>query len=241
MSIAIGALILLVFVVRAFAPGVIPFAAMPFWKTGDALTAGAGNAGTFFADKGALLREVAALRSENESLRAQQAILEARAADFERLLGTRTERAPGILAGVLTRPPVSPYDVLVIDAGQSSGVVSGMRAFGAGGVPLGVVESAANQSARVVLYSAPGHDTQAWVGETRIPVTLSGRGAGAFSLEAARESGIMVGDTVFVPGSGALPIGTVVSVGNDPSSPRSRVEVKPVLNPFSVTWVTLTP
>ena len=68
-----------------------------------------------------------------------------------------------------------------------------------------------------------------------------GEGAGSMSAVVAREAGILVGDPVYVTGPGAVAIGTVLSVGNDPSSPRSRVEIRPLANPFSIPWVTIAP
>ena len=55
----------------------------------------------------------------------------------------------------------------------------------------------------------------------------------------AREAGILVGDMVYAMGPGAQAVGVVSAVGNDPSSPRSRVDIKPLVNPFSITWVTI--
>ena len=39
--------------------------------------------------------------------------------------------ASGILAGVVARPPESPYDTLVLAAGKNAGVTLGMEVFGA--------------------------------------------------------------------------------------------------------------
>jgi cell shape-determining protein MreC len=240
-SLALAGLLALFLLLRAFVPGALAFLATPFWATGTVLTAGVGNTGTFFTGKAEIARERDRLLAENAALIAQQAALSAREADLIRLLGSRTEPAKGILAGVLARPPVSPYDVLVVDAGSKAGIVEGARALGLGGVPLGTVESVAPGSSRITLYSTPLRETEAWIGEARIPVTLIGEGSGAFAAEVARESGIKEGDMAYVASGGAFPIGTVMRVESDPSSPRSRVDIKPVLNPFSVTWVSIMP
>jgi len=234
-------LVLICAILRFLLPGVLVSVASPFWSTGSSLAAGVGNVGSFFSDKATLTNERDRLLSENAAYYAKNAALDARVTDLERLLGDRTERVDGILAGVLSRPPVSPYDVLIVDAGAEAGVSIGNRADGPGGMPLGVVESVTNTSSRILLYSTPGNETESWIGETRIPVTLVGEGSGAMSAVVAREAGILVGDLVYTSGPGALPIGSVLAVGNDPSSPRSRVDIRPLLNPFSVTWVTITP
>ena len=240
-ALAVIALAALFFILRLVFPGALVALGTPLWLTGNALTAGAGNTLSFFGDKGALIAERDQLRAENAALYAMNETLDAQVADLTRLLGDRMERTDGVLAGVLARPPVAPYDTLILDQGSDVGVRVGSRVLGAGGVPLGTVESVTRDSARALLYSTPARETESWVGEARIPMTLVGEGAGAMSAIIARESGVAVGDQVYVPGPGAVPIGSVVEVGSDPSSPRSRVEIRPILNPFSVTWVTVVP
>lgn len=234
-------LAVLFFLLRIFFPGALVALATPLWTGGTALTAGAGNSVAFFGDKAALIEERDQLLADNAALYAKNATLEAQVGDLTRLLGERTSSERGVLAGVLARPPVAPYDVFVLDEGTDAGIAVGNRVLGPGGMPLGTIESVTKNSARALLYSTPGRETESWVGEARLPMTIIGEGAGAMSAIVARESGVVVGDQVYVPGPGALALGVVVEVGNDPSSPRSRVAIRPIANPFSVTWVTVVP
>lgn len=240
-TLAIVALIAVVSGVRFLMPGALVSLGSPFWTAGTALTAGVGSAGSFFTDKTALMAERDRLLAENAAFYAKSATAEARARDLERLLGDREEAGEGILAGVLARPPVSPYDMLILDRGSDDGVSVGARVLGDGGMPLGRIESVTPSSARALLLSTPANETESWIGDARIPVTLVGEGAGSMSAIIAREAGIIVGDLVYAMGPGAIAAGTVISVENDPSSPRSRVDIRPLSNPFSVTWVTIVP
>lgn len=240
-TLAVAGIVVAGLLLRFLAPDALIALARPFWATGDALTAGAGNAGSFFGDKAALTQERDRALAENAALVAAAATSEARIRDLERLLGDRTEAPAGVLAGVLSRPPVSPYDILIIDAGSEAGIAAGDRVLGPGGMPLGAVESVTAAAARVLLYSTPGKETESWIGEARIPVTLVGEGSGALSAVVAREAGIAAGDLVYAPGPGALAVGTVIAMDSDPSSPRSRVDIRPLQNPFSLTWVTVVP
>ena len=241
---ALISLVVLVLVIGTFRfllPGALVAVSKPFWSAGTSLSAGVGNVGAFFTDKTTLMNERDALSAENAALKAASGTSAARIQDLERLLGDRADAGNGVLAGVLARPPVSPYDVLVIDQGSDAGIMVGSRVQGPGGMPLGTVESVTKSCARVLLYSAPAKETESWIGEARIPVTVVGEGAGSLSAQVAREAGIVVGDLVYMMGPGALAVGTVIDVGNDPSSPRSRVDIRPLQNPFSITWVTVTP
>lgn len=213
--------------IRTLAPGALISAATPLWKFGNAASS-ALDGGT---DEG-LAAENIALVAQNETLRAQLA-------DLTRLLGDRTEPERGIVAAVVARPPVAPYDVLVIDQGGDDGIRKGAYAYGPGGTPIGEVTETDNRSARVTLYSTRGSVQSAWAGENRVPVELSGIGSGAFEAVAARGAGIVTGDTVYLVHRGAVPIGTVVAVDEDPSAPRATLYVRPYANPFSLTWVTI--
>lgn len=239
--VSLGVLVLVVGIFRFLLPGALVAVGKPFWSAGNSLSAGVGNVGSFFTDKAALTNERDALLRDKAALEANAATSAARIHDLEQLLGDRMETGNAVLAGVLARPPISPYDVLVIDQGSESGIAAGNRVQGPGGMPLGVVESVTGSSARVLLYTAPAKETESWIGEGRIPVTVVGEGAGSMSAEVARDAGVVVGDLVYMMGPGAVAVGSVVAVGNDPSSPRSKVDIRPLQNPFSITWVTVTP
>lgn len=227
-----GTLILLILgTLRMVAPQALMSLATPLWGVGQrAATLVTGSAS--FAD--AVARE-----AEQAALIAQNAQLQARVADLTTLLGTRVEPEKGIVAGVMVRPPVAPYDVLIVDQGTVSGVQVGALAYGVGGTPIGEVTEVSAQTARVTLYSTRGSVQQAWAGASRAPIELSGMGSGAFEATSPRDASVVVGDTVYLAGGGALPIGTVVAIDDNSSSPNITLYVRPYTNPFSLPWVTI--
>lgn len=232
LGVGLGVLVLVVVAVRLIAPDLLTALAKPLWYAGDIASNSMASVAAPFEDVDKLRAERDLLVQENAALHAQVAVLTAQVQDTATL-------PSGIAAGVLARPPVSPYDTLVVGAGQQQGITQGAIAYAPGGVPVGVVQEVSAQTTRIQLYSAPGVQTEGWVGEERIAITLIGRGAGAFAATLPRESGIVVGDVVYAPGPGALPVGTVVRIDADPSSPRSQVFVQPYINIFSLTWVSL--
>ncbi len=118
-------------------------------------------------------------------------------------------------------------------------IALGATAYGPGGTPIGTVGSVTNTSARITLYSNPGLETAAWVGDTRIPITLVGAGSGGFTATLPKTAGVTAGQGVYVAGAGAIPVGVVAKVNDDPSSPNVVLQIRPYLNPFSLTWVTI--
>lgn len=228
--IVLGASVLAVFLgLRLLAPGALISFVSPLWRFG--------TTATMALDGGS----DETLAAENAALAARNAELEAMAADLTRLLGERTDPIPGIVAAVMARPPVAPYDTLVIDQGKEAGVSKGDLVSGPGGTPIGEVTSVDQFSGRVTLYSTRGSVQSGWAGEARVPVELSGLGSGAYDAVAARGSGLVAGDTVYLVQRGALPIGTVIAVDEDPSAPKATLYVRPYVNPFSLTWVTVIP
>lgn len=235
---AVALAIAVVITLHFFAPGLLTRAVRPFANFGAML--GNETAATVSLDsKEALREERDRLASENVALSERAALLSTQLADLTRLLGTRTEPEKGIVASVRARPPVAPYDVLVTDQGSLSGVTLGAVAYGPGGTPIGTVGAVSSSESRIALYSTRALATEGWAGSARIPLTLTGEGAGAFSATVAREAGVAVGDGVYVAGNGVSPIGTIVAITSDASSPSVELEVRPYTNPFSLTWVTI--
>lgn len=226
---------------RLVAPDLLMRALSPVWAAGNLLSARATGLFALMGDEGALARKNAMLAAENAALALENRTLAEKLADLEALLGPTAgaEGAPGVVAGVLARPPSTPYDTLVLATGTTAGVHVQMEAYGAGGVPLGVVFETSEHVSRVRLFSAPGTLTDAWVGPSRVPVTLRGAGAGAFTTSASQGSGIVEGDTVYSAGPGAVPVGTVARITGAASDPVATLSIAPTVNPFSITWVVL--
>lgn len=156
-----------------------------------------------------------------------------------------SENSTGITVGIIARPPSSPYDTLVLSGGSNDGIKLGMEAFGLpaqagnGGVPIGIVSSVLLDFSRVTLFSAPGTITNGWVGNDNLALYINGAGAGVMNASVPRSAGIKVGDIVFAPGPGMLPIGSVVRVESESSSPSVTLRIMPAVNLFSIGWVTL--
>jgi cell shape-determining protein MreC len=237
--VGIGAIVIFILVLlRIFVPSVLGMISRPFWSIGEVFSSIVHTTASTDS-KASLVKARDQLTADTTSLTAQNAALQAKVTDLTALLGTRTETVKGVVASVLARPPIAPYDVLIIDQGTNAGVRIGAEVQGAGGTPIGTVGETDARQSRVTLYSTHGIETDGWVGQGRIPVTLTGAGAGAFTATVPKEAGIHVGDGVYFAGAGAFPIGTIVSVEADPSSPSVDLDVHPYTNPFSLTWVTV--
>lgn len=223
----------IVLLMRIIAPNFFWHVATPIFRSADAL---AGKSHSFLNSFG----DIAKLASQNEQLKEENTAL----ASENQILSKKIENisdlkniSDGVLAGVIVRPPESPYDTLVISAGKNESIAVGQKVFGIGGVPIGIISSVLDDFSRVTLFSAPGTNTNGWIGRDSLPLTLSGAGAGTLNAVIARSAEIAVGDIVFAPGPGMLPIGTVVRIDSDLSSPSVTLRIQPTINIFSITWV----
>jgi len=221
--------------VRLLAPNFFWRAFAPAYRAADFLAERSHSFISSFENTAALSAKNAQLTGENAALANENQALIQKISALAMLKSPTTD----IIAGVVARPPESPYDTLVLAAGKNTGVALGMEAFGAGGVPLGTVSSVLADFSRVTLFSAPGVTTGGWVGNENMPLVLEGAGAGALRATAPRAANIAVGDKVFAPGPGALPIGKVARVDSSPSSPSVTLHIAPILNIFSISWVAL--
>ncbi len=192
-----------------------------------------------FRDTAALAQENAQLEDENHALASQNQMLTQKLKNVTALLSVHEtkETIPGLLAGVIARPPESPYDVLVIAAGEEDGVIVGMEAFGERNTPIGIVTSVLKNVSYVTLFSTSGVATEGWVGNTNTPITITGVGGGVMEASTVRDANVSVGDAVFVPGPGMLPVGSVVRLDSDPLSPQVKLRIRPAANFYGLSWI----
>jgi cell shape-determining protein MreC len=235
------ACVVLLILIRLIFPGAFMVLATPFWQLGTAASAASRNFFGGFSNASRLSQENAALNTQVTTLQNQNAVLTARSQDLTKLLGGQSDQSAtgNILAGVLARPPVSAYDTLVVAMGSKDGVQVGAEVYDAGGVPLGTVKSLTPHTATVELLSTAGLSTDGWEGEARVPITLVGTGAGTFTTSLSKAATSTIGDNVYVSGPGAVPVGTVARLEQNPSSPTVVLDIQPLVNIFSVTWVSI--
>ena len=107
-----------------------------------------------------------------------------------------------VLAGVIERPPATPYDTLVIDAGSVEGVAAGDWVAAGGGAIVGSVREVAAHTAQVELLSSPGAQYQGLLaaGGASVPVELTGQGGGSLVAELPAGVEVGVGELVSIEG-----------------------------------------
>jgi cell shape-determining protein MreC len=188
------------------------------------------------------------LVSENEALKARVASLELALSDAElalaqthslsELLGR--ERAPReTVAAVLTRPPQSPYDLFVIDAGAAEGLAVGALVSLPEGPLLGTVSDVFGTSAKVKLFSTAGERTSAVLERGGVPVELQGTGGGSFRIVVPRETAALAGDRVLSADAAGNLLAVVEGVETGPTDSFKEILARSPANIFSVRLVSI--
>jgi cell shape-determining protein MreC len=242
-TLALAGIILLIFIVIGSKPLVSTGyrVATPFWQLKhqfrDRLSVATEVATRSKKD---LIAEIEQLELEAEANRI--ALLGAEVArreneQFREALGYVWEDESWLVAGILVRPPQTPYDILVLDVGSDDGVIRGQLVFASSGVVLGVVEEVFPRQAVVLLLSTPQVKTTVVLEKAGIGVTATGRGGGAYQLNVPREIDVVVGDLVVLPGRQTEIIGTVQDIIFDPRDPYQTVLVSAPTNFYQERFV----
>ncbi len=219
--------------------GVLAFLGRPFWALEDEIGIGIDAVKTQVTAKSSLeadnthLRELLdsaalaahtrdAIEIENETLKAK--------------LGRSPENTY-TLGRVLSAPPVSPYDTLLIDAGSDHGIALGMEVFSDGDWKIGQVTHVSGRSSLVTLYSAPDIELSVAVGSSSIPAVAHGMGNGSFRVILPKGVDVSENDLVNIPALAPQYLAKVVSIEKPAGSSLEALYLRLPFNVSQLKWV----
>ncbi|HVU79780.1 MAG TPA: rod shape-determining protein MreC [Candidatus Paceibacterota bacterium] len=224
--------------------GVLWRALGPAMSAREGAAAATGGFFERFIGSKALESEVAQLRAQLAStsiLLADRELLYAQNADLKARLGRHASSSAPVLAAVIMRPPATPYDTLMLDAGSGEGVKEGDLVSAGGSVYIGRVSQAYPTASRATLFSAPGESHEALLvarnASSSVPFALVGQGGGSMTGEVPAGTAVSAGDEVTFPSMDLRYTGRVTAV--DAAAERSfkTVYVELPVNPFTLTFV----
>lgn len=205
---------------------------LPFWKVGVFLSNNVNIVPGFLRTKTALVAENDALKSELLISREKIMNFEVLGAEHARLLEEfgRIGNQGKTIATVLVRPPQTPYDMLILDAGSTDGVSSGDAVYTMGGIILGTVSEVAANSSNVTLFTRTDLQTEAFFERTNLAVTLRGIGGGTFEVEVPLEADVLKDDVLIVPKLEPSIVGVVSLVESSVKNAFKRVLIQTPAN-----------
>ncbi len=192
-------------------------------------------------DKQDLIETNKALQQELDQVRVDGvafAALKDRNQDLTRLLG-RAEDLQKIAAGVIKKPPFSPYDIYTTDAGSDDGVSLGDLTLFSDFIALGQVVRVNNTGAKTLLFSAPQNNTFMNLNETLFEIV--GQGGGTMRVDVPRDFEVSEGDALTLPGYEVYVTGIISEVSFNPQDSFKKVFAKVPVNIESVDVIVTTP
>ncbi len=179
------------------------------------------------------------LQEENKSLREEISQLEIKAAlnevsekenVFLKSVFSAEEARNFILASVILRPPLSPYGVLIIDAGSKKGAKEGMQVLAAGNVLLGHITDVSEGISKVKLISSFNEETNVILESSGISAIAMGTGGENFEIILPRQIKIEAGEKVLTLGVRPNLIGIVEKIERQDTDPYQKIIFRFPLN-----------
>jgi cell shape-determining protein MreC len=207
-------------------------AVTPLWHSNFFLTRGISNFTQSLRSKDALIEENMRLKDELASSNELIVSLRAIASSRDDLIASfgRSFQS-GIPANVLVHPPETPYDIVLVDAGENLGVRPGSEVSTPEGSSIGIVSDVFSKTARVKLYSTSGERTDAVLERHSVPITLVGRGGGSLEFTVPREAPVEIGDRIMTPYIESGLLGIVGNIDVTQTDSFKTVLVKSPINP----------
>ncbi|MBX9765076.1 hypothetical protein K2X83_00340 [Patescibacteria group bacterium] len=145
-----------------------------------------------------------------------------------------------IAARVLSRPPRTHYDTLILGVGSASGIaVKDLVVFN--GVLLGEIISVTASSATAELFSTPASEHDVILGTPTAVVIARGLGGGALEMEVPQGVEINAGDVVRASTDETLIFGVVVSLSGSPTDATKTVHASVPVSMNDLDFVTILP
>ncbi len=232
----VSVIIIVIFSVRFIFPNLFPSIfiaiARPFWRVEYSINSGQ-------------LRSVENLLNENQELQRKLDIqnIEQKSIQLyidenqqlKSLMG-RASTTQGILAAVIMRPPVSPYDEIFLDIGSDQGLQKDNIVYASRNVPIGKISEVYSHTSKVILFSSSGQSYSVLIGKNNTPATAIGLGGGQYSAELPRTSVVVRGDYVSIASVKASLYSTVDEIVADSSSPFETVLFSSPINIYELKW-----
>lgn len=215
------------------------FVARPLWSLSSNVTEPFSIIKNYFVLKSKIIKENLALEEELESLRLKEldrVVLAKENQDLKSQLG-RESNTNRIISRVLSKPPRSSYDTLVIDVGSVHGIKFDSKVYSEDNVLIGLIKEVTTNTSIVELFSSGNVKQEAVLTRTGASFTLVGRGGANFELEVPKDTDVLWGDVFVYPSLSSSVLGSVYYIDVGSQSSFKTVYVKIPGSVFSVKWV----
>ncbi len=175
----------------------------------------------FFRDRSELYADNLALEQRLVELSSLQNTVARLEAEQNELLGLVVSTSTkNLIASVIGRPTMLPYDTLVLDKGSKDGVSENAPVYVGNDQVIGFIIAAYPETSVVGLATAPGFTSTVYVYGPNIYTTAVGTGGGTLEIQVPQGIDIKVGDVVVLPALHAGVYGKISVVDSYPTRPE---------------------
>jgi cell shape-determining protein MreC len=180
---------------------------------------------TVFHEKKQIQEENAGLREKIMQLESEISLIQIQGKENELLKNAFSawERENFMLSYIVSRPPQTPYDMFIIDAGSENGVKEGMQVSGFGRVLLGYVADVFPKMSKVKLISSLGEETNVLLEFSGISAIAAGRGGENFEIMLPRAVKVEIGEKILALGRQLMLVGIVEKIEHQSADPFQKI------------------
>jgi len=243
-TVLIIVLLILFFILLSMAspnllPGKLNTLGKPFWKFRSFVVSRVSVKIESLQSKESLVRKNKNLQRELRETRIkllEKNLLLQENQELKEILGRTLEREV-LLARVLSKPPQSLYDSIIIDIGKNQSLKKGQRVYLSDFVLIGKIEEVYGNTSKVKLLSAPGEEYEIEIGTENIPAIARGLGGGNFEIRLPRGVDVEIGDEVVVPSLNTSLLGIVEEIDSKAQDPFQKILFKNPFNLSQIKWI----
>jgi cell shape-determining protein MreC len=214
--------------------------AKPVWLLKNSSISLLSDFSGYFKTKGSLIKT-------NQDLVDRVATLELKEQDYNALLKENTDLknllerydtvSNKIVSRVISKPPQSPYDTLVLDIGSTNGINIGSKVYISDMIIIGKVTSLTSRTALVTLFSNAGEKTSVELSRTGQAYEIEGQGGGNMRVTVPKETDIVWGDTFVYPAFSSPNVGSIYYIDTTSKSSFKTAFIRYPGNIFEAKWV----
>lgn len=223
------------FLFSNFTRSSLHYISLPLWLSRDVAIHSALSIADYFKFKSTLIARNQELEGEVLALKLKQVDYDLMLKENQDLKSELGRNADGerVITRVLSKPPLSPYDTVVVDVGTAEGIVLGNKAYMGENIVVGMVVNVTPRTSLVELFSNNDRKQEAVLSRTGTSFTLVGQGGGNMKLEVPKDTDIIWGDTFMYPTISSPIIGSVYYIDTNSQSSFKSVYVRVPFNVFS--------
>jgi rod shape-determining protein MreC len=189
--------------------------ARPFWKLENYLISRLSDSWLLLSAKRSLVEENRRLQEVNNKLNyyiLTNDFLQKENENLREAVGRHSDKNHSVLSYVLIKPGKTPYDIILIDAGQNYNIEIGDLVAVDGTIVIGEVTEVYSDTSKVELYSTPGKILTVLIGPNSIQADASGVGDGNFRVKLPKETEVKEGDNIVIPSISTNVFGVVEKI-----------------------------